>query len=88
MVITVFNKCFLYYFQLLRDNQFYSSFQETDESTWIPSQLLSALSSISSHSEDIQVDLLKVCINKLIRMFIFIFDLSVCGFLYKICMYV
>lgn len=46
--------------QLLRDNQFHSSYEEDDESTWLPCQLLAAIQSLPLHSEDTQVELLKV----------------------------
>ncbi|KAK3879353.1 hypothetical protein Pcinc_016070 [Petrolisthes cinctipes] len=51
------------FYKLLRDTQFHSDYEEDDETTWLPSQLLAAIQSLPSHSEDTQVELMKVLLN-------------------------
>ncbi|XP_047502292.1 brefeldin A-inhibited guanine nucleotide-exchange protein 3-like isoform X2 [Penaeus chinensis] len=51
------------FYKLLRDTQFHSGYEEDDETTWLPSQLLAAVQSLPLHSEDNQVELLKVLLN-------------------------
>ncbi|XP_037800273.1 brefeldin A-inhibited guanine nucleotide-exchange protein 3-like [Penaeus monodon] len=51
------------FYKLLRDTQFHSGYEEDDETTWLPSQLLAAVQSLPLHTEDNQVELLKVLLN-------------------------
>nr|XP_053656343.1 brefeldin A-inhibited guanine nucleotide-exchange protein 3-like [Cherax quadricarinatus] len=51
------------FFKLLRDTQFHSGYEEDDETVWLPCQLLSTMQSLPLHSEDTQVELLKVLLN-------------------------
>lgn len=51
------------FYKLLRDTQFHSGYEEDDETTWLPSQLLAAVQSLPLHTEDVQVELLKVLLN-------------------------
>lgn len=55
---SLLNNCLI--LQLLRDTQFHSGYEEDDETTWLPSQLLAAVQSLPLHTEDVQVELLKV----------------------------
>ncbi|XP_042241028.1 brefeldin A-inhibited guanine nucleotide-exchange protein 3-like isoform X2 [Homarus americanus] len=51
------------FYKLLRDTQFHSGYEEDDETMWLPCQLLGAIQSLPLHSEDTQVELLKVVLN-------------------------
>ncbi|XP_040062115.1 brefeldin A-inhibited guanine nucleotide-exchange protein 3 [Ixodes scapularis] len=46
--------------QLLREQLFNPNFESDDEELWLPSQLMRAVSSLNSHSEEVQVEGLKV----------------------------
>ncbi|CAN7988152.1 unnamed protein product [Ixodes hexagonus] len=46
--------------QLLREQLFNPNFESDDEQLWLPSQLMRAVSSLTSHSEEVQVEGLKV----------------------------
>lgn len=46
--------------RLLRDDRFHSNFELEDDSKWLLGQLLQATSSFPLHTDDTQVDILKV----------------------------
>ncbi|GAB6031395.1 hypothetical protein CHUAL_009177 [Chamberlinius hualienensis] len=49
--------------KLLRDDRFQSRLECEIETEWLPSQLLSTIGQIAKHSEDIQIELMKVLLN-------------------------
>ncbi|CAL4163096.1 unnamed protein product, partial [Meganyctiphanes norvegica] len=51
------------FYKLLRDTEFHSGYEEDDETTWLPSQLLGAIQSLPHHTHDTQVELLKAVLN-------------------------
>lgn len=49
--------------KLLRDDRFHSSFECENEMQWLPTQLLQAVGAVQLHSDEIQIELLKVLLN-------------------------
>ncbi|XP_026279245.2 brefeldin A-inhibited guanine nucleotide-exchange protein 3 [Frankliniella occidentalis] len=49
--------------KLVRDDRFQSHLEPEDDSLWLPSQLLHVFSGMLSHTDDTQVDMLKVLLN-------------------------
>lgn len=49
--------------KFLRDDRFHSKLECESESEWLPTQLLSAVSSLCTQPDDVQLNLLKVLLN-------------------------
>lgn len=72
--------------RMLRDDRFQSPYEPEDDSLWLPAQMLHAMGSILSQSDDTQTDMLKVSlcsveILHLLKKIRFLFSEFLLGFI-------